>query len=243
MTVLANYYGYKFAPPFGRLTALLFSKLYADRIATAHIPKYVEHGKLLDIGCSYGAYISKMADYGWEVHGIEINNKATEYAKNVLGLKNIFNGFFEQYPGRENYFDVIHMSMALEHLHEPVQCLNRIYEFLKKGGQLIVSVPDISGFEAKLYGKYAYTLQVPQHLNHFTPTTITKMLQKCGFTVEKIVHQSAAKDLIESANYLKNKTLYKILSMKVLKRIIIKPMMFLLAKVGKTSRMSVYARK
>lgn len=242
-TILANYYGYNLQSPFGKSLAFFLNKLLRRKLAVWHIPRYVEGGKLLDIGCSFGEYAARMSDYGWDVYGIEINKKAVEYAQNTLGLKNIYNGFFDEYQCQDNYFDAIHMSMALEHLHAPVQCLNRVYKFLKTSGQLIISVPDISGFEAKIYGKYAYMLHTPQHLSHFSSATIKAILNKAGFTVERIVHQSSAKDLIESARYLDNKMLYKILKSGPVKKIFVKPFIFLLSKCGKTSRMSIYAKK
>jgi 2-polyprenyl-3-methyl-5-hydroxy-6-metoxy-1,4-benzoquinol methylase len=242
-TVLANYYGYKFQPPFGKFCAFAFNKLYRSRLATSHIPCFVKGGKLLDIGCSWGQHMAKMARYGWDVYGIEINKKAVEYAQTTFDLKNIHNGFFDDYKCPDDFFDVIHMSMVLEHIHEPLQCLQRINKLLKKGGQLIISVPDISGFEANIYGKYVRTLHVPQHLNHFTPKTIKAILNKAGFKVEKIVHQSAAKDLTESAKYLDNKLLYKILNSSIVKKGLARPFVFLLSKIGKTSRMSIYAVK
>ena len=243
ITILANYYSYKIKAPFGAFVAFLFKKLFSRKLAVSHIPKFVDTGKLLDIGCSWGQYLSEMAYYGWDVYGIEINKKAIDYAKNTLGLKNICNGSFEEYQCQDNFFDVVHMSMAIEHLHDPIGCLNRIYKMLKKNGKLIISVPDISGFEAKLYGKFAYTLQAPQHLNHFTPATITAMLNKTGFHVEKIVHQNVAKDFVESAKYLDSKLLHNILKSTPIKKIFIKPLAFLLAVSGKTSRMSIYAGK
>jgi len=242
-TILAHYYSYKIKAPFGEFLAFLFKKLIGRKLAVSHISNYVEGGKLLDIGCSWGQYLSEMAYYGWDVYGIEINKKAVDHAKNVLGMKNIDNCSFEEYQCQDNFFDVIHMSMAVEHLHDPLGCLKRAHNLLKKNGKLIISVPDISGFEARIYGKIAYTLQAPQHLNHFTPGTITAMLNKSGFNVERIIHQSSGKDLIESAKYLDNKLLHNILKSPPIKKLFIKPFAFLLAKCGKTSRMSVYATK
>jgi len=242
-TVLSNYYGYEFESPFDGFSAFFLKMLFSRKLAVAHIPRFVAGGRLLDIGCSWGSYAFRMARYGWEVHGIEINKKAAEYAKNTLGLNNIFNGFFDEYKCSEDFFDVVHMSMALEHIHEPAECLNRVYKILKKGGQLIISVPDISGFEARIYGRYAHMLHVPQHLNHFSPATIKSMLNKIGFTVEKIVHQSSAKDLVASAQYLDNKLPYLVLKWSPIHKILVKPFVFLLSICEKTSRMSIYAEK
>ena len=242
-TIITHYYGYRFEPLYGRFVAFVFKSLFSQKLAAAHIPYYIPAGKLLDIGCSWGSFLSRMASYGWDVYGIETNEKAADYAKNTSGLQNIFNGFFEDYKCPDDFFNVVQMSMVLEHLHEPQKCLERVYKIMKKGGQLILSVPDITGFEVKLYGKYTYTLHVPQHLNHFSPATITDLLNRTGFEVERIVHQNFDKDMVASADYLNNKILAKILHIRLLRKTIIKSFVFLLSLLGKTGRMTVYARK
>jgi predicted SAM-dependent methyltransferase len=84
--------------------------------------------------------------------------------------------------------------MVLEHLYDPADALQRINKLLRSGGQFILSVPDITGFEARFFKDKCYTLQVPQHLSHFSPETITQFLQQAGFAVEEILHQKAKKD-------------------------------------------------
>ena len=242
-TVLAHFYNYNIKTAIPKSAAYILNKILNRKIKLAHIPNFVNDGSLLDIGCSSGLYLSRMAVYGWNVHGIELNKNASEHAKNKLGLKNIFNGSLEDYKGFDNFFDVVHMGMVLEHLHDPDKCLRLVYNLLKKNGQLIVSVPDISGFEARVYGKYAYMLHVPQHLCHFTPETVRKLMTNAGFTIKRIIHHNFDRDMVASAQYLEKKWLGKILSNICIRTFLVKPFVFGLGALGKTSRMSIYATK
>jgi SAM-dependent methyltransferase len=95
----------------------------------------------------------------------------------------------------EGSFDVIIMSMVLEHLSDPLSILRRVNRLLKPGGRLLLSVPNINGIEARLFGSYAYTLQVPTHLAHFTPKTLSRMLSEAGFDDLEVTYQGFHRDL------------------------------------------------
>ena len=242
-SILKYKYHYPLKTNTPKFFALLLGTLFKHRLDCAHIPSYKKNGVLLDIGCSWGNYLKKMYNLGWQVYGTEINSKACQFAKNELDLNNIYNGFFEDFSWGDNFFDVVHMSMVLEHLYEPNLILKKIHRCLKPNGLLIFSVPDISGFEAKLYKHYCYTLHVPQHLNHFSTKTITRFLSQNGFQILKIKHHNFDRDLVASAGYGKHRIIAKIFHNKVIRKTLIKSFVYLLSRFGKTSRMSIYVEK
>jgi 2-polyprenyl-3-methyl-5-hydroxy-6-metoxy-1,4-benzoquinol methylase len=241
-SVLSRRFGY----PLHRLTPLLDAlPAYAWRrkLRLAHVPHFVAKGRLLDIGCAWGGYLWRMQELGWEVHGIELNAEAARFAREELELANVRAGSFADLDYPEASFDVVHMSMVLEHLHDPAEALRRIHGLLRPGGQFILSVPDISGFEARLFKDKCYTLQVPQHLSHFSPETATRFLRGAGFSVEEILHQRAKRDFIQSAEYLDNKVLVRVLKHPLVRGAVLGPLVAVLAALGRTSRMSIFARK
>lgn len=241
-SVFARHFRY----PLHRLPLLLDvlpGLFWRKKLRLAHVPRFVANGRLLDIGCAWGGYLWRMQELGWEVHGIELNATAARFAREELGLAQVRSGSFADLDYPEAYFDVVHMSMVLEHLYDPADALQRINKLLRPGGQFILSVPDISGFEARLFKDKCYTLQVPQHLSHFSPETITRFLRQVGFAVEEILHQKAKKDFLQSAEYLENKLLARVLKNPLVKGVMLGPLTGILAALGKTSRMSVFARK
>lgn len=241
--VLKDHYGYEFDIAVNRAVTYILKVFFSRTISLQHIPRFVTGGRLLDIGCSWGGYLYRMKGFGWDVYGTELNGKAVEHAREQLGLANVRHGFFEDLSWDNDFFDAVNMSMVLEHLYDPLKCLQMIHSVIKKDGQLILSVPDISGFEARFYKEKCYSLHVPQHLYHFTPETITRLLEKAGFRVEKIVHQNFDRDLVASSGYLRNRLLFKILHNPVIRRTAVKAAVRLLSAFGMTSRMSVYARR
>ena len=241
--ILNIFYGYHLETKVNKLLAIIIFLLKKRQLEVSNIPTFKEDGKLLEIGSSYGYYLKDKELLGWEVYGIELNTKAVEYAKNELKIKNIQSNFFEEVKFQSNYFDVVNMNMVLEHVYNPNFVINKINNILKHNGELMISVPDISGFEANFYRQYAYTLQVPEHLHHFTPKTITKLLEDNGFIVEKIIHQNFDRDIVTSSGYMPNKKLAKFLHNKFIRKTFIKFFVSFLALVGKTSRMNIYARK
>lgn len=213
------------------------------RVKLTHIPQWVENGSLLDIGCAYGRYLSGMRELGWDVHGIELNQASVSFAQDKLGLENVRQGLIDNIELPQNYFDVIQGSMVLEHFHNPLEALKNMRNAIRSDGQLILSVPDFSGLEFQIFSRNCYALHIPQHLNHFTPDTIKKMLDLSGFRVEEIVHHHVDRDWVASMDlsggYLKS---MNILKNKVIRKTIVKPMVFIQGLLGLTSRMSVYAR-
>jgi len=241
--ILNIFYGYHLESKSNFLLASIVGFLKKRQIETSHMPRYIKNGKLLDIGCSYGSYLHKLNQLGWNVYGTEINEKAIAYAKKEFNLINIENNFFENTKFEDLSFDVINLNMVLEHMYDPHITMDMISKILKDKGQLILSVPDIKGFESSVYKQYAYGLQVPEHLHHYSPKTIKTLLSKHGFIIEKIVHHNFDRDLVASAGYMQNKRLSNFLKNKFIRTSVVKIFVWFLALIGKTSRMSIYAKK
>lgn len=242
-SILANQYGYPFKPFFPKEITAVFRVFFHKKLCLKFLPRYVENGKLLDIGCAWGGYLWRMKNLHWDVYGLEMNEKAAGYARDQLGLTGIFHGTVDDLELKRETFDAVNMSMVLEHVFSPTQTLEKVNDLLKPEGQLIVTTPDIAGFEAKVFGRYFYGVQSPQHLHHFTPRTMTMMLEKSGFAVEEIVHHRFDRDIVASASYLPNQILFKFLKNKIVRKTLVWIIINFLSLIGKSSRMTVYARK
>jgi 2-polyprenyl-3-methyl-5-hydroxy-6-metoxy-1,4-benzoquinol methylase len=67
------------------------------------------------------------------------------------------------------------VDCALEHLHNPSLALEKIHHLLRDGGSLILSVPDISSFEMRLFRDKCHLLHIPQ------PSFFESLLAKNAF--------------------------------------------------------------
>jgi SAM-dependent methyltransferase len=141
-------------------------------------------GRLLDIGCGTGHFLDVMKKAEWEVKGIEINDKAREYAVMSFGVEVINPGQISLLePGS---FDCITLWHVLEHFQDPLRYLSDISRLLKAEGTCIIALPNCSSYDAEYYGKFWAAFDVPRHLWHFSPFTFQLFAQKAGFTIRSV---------------------------------------------------------
>ena len=142
--------------------------------------------KVLDVGTSDGEflYYAKMA--GFIPFGVEPNKTTAEIA-NKNGL-HVFCGFLSDCNFEKNSFDVLRLGDVLEHSNNPKKLLYECRTFLKVGGLLIISIPNMDSLWAKstyYLKKYARlpwsVLTPPHHLLYFSKNNLDLFLKKEGF--------------------------------------------------------------
>jgi SAM-dependent methyltransferase len=137
-------------------------------------------GRLLDFGCGSGSYLWRMHQQGWKVLGVDRSESAVDYVRHELGLPAL-SGSLPHEELHDGYFDVITMWQSLEHVHAPMEVLRSARRLLAPGGKLIVAVPNIDSLPFRWFGPAWIGLDLPRHLSHFAPGTLTRMLQSTGF--------------------------------------------------------------
>ena len=137
----------------------------------------------LDIGCATGMLISWLKEKGWMVQGVDICRSSALYGIRERGL-NISIGTLESLKYKEENFSVIHCSHLIEHLTDPKAFLKEINRILKKDGYLILSTPNVDGFQAKLF-KEDWRSAIADHMYLFSKKTLKTLLKSTGFKVIK----------------------------------------------------------
>jgi SAM-dependent methyltransferase len=156
-------------------------------------------GRLLELGCSTGAFLAEMRSRGWQVRGVEMSKTASARAR-AHGL-DVHTGSVESAPDPDSPYDLVAAWMVLEHLHNPRLALAKSRDWTTVDGWLVLSVPDAATFELRLFGDAWYALQVPTHLHHFTPRTLERMLAAEGWTLRRVIHQRSLDNVIASLGY------------------------------------------
>lgn len=150
------------------------------------------HSDVLEVGCASGIQTRVLKDKkGCRVTGLEINPAAAEDAK--VFCEDMIVGSIEQLDLAqrlgEKKFDFIMFIDVLEHLTDPRAALNKVAPFLKTGGQLIASIPNIAHaaicwelahgrFDYQQYGLLDNT-----HIRFFTKKTIIKLFEEAGYQI------------------------------------------------------------
>ena len=137
-------------------------------------------GKLLDIGCGSGNFLSFMNKKNFNVFGVENNTTALEIcAKKKLKVYRSL----ESLPNKA--FDIISLWHVLEHLPQTEEVITKIHDLLTSKGVLIVAVPNFSSHDRMHYKHNWAALDVPRHLWHFTPEGLEEMFSSAGFKLLK----------------------------------------------------------
>jgi len=138
---------------------------------------------LLDVGCSYGAFLDGAKDYFKNCEGIEINKKTARITRSK-GFK-VYNKPIEKL-GITNAYDVIVVDQLLEHLYDLDSFMLSLKGALKKGGVLFISSPNLDSFGFKLFRKHHYQVCDMFHVNLFKIQTLKRLLEKHDFEINEI---------------------------------------------------------
>jgi 2-polyprenyl-3-methyl-5-hydroxy-6-metoxy-1,4-benzoquinol methylase len=206
-------------------------------------------GKMLEIGCASGSFLHQMAAKGWTVEGIEYSPDASKTARS-LGYM-IETGAVESIEKADDTYDLIVAWMVVEHLHDPLPSLAKMVRWCKPEGRLVISVPNFGVLEAKVFGPRWYALHAPNHLYHFDTRTISALLDKAGWRVERVFHHRTITNLIASIGYVLEDKGYKRLSKLCIDlaersgrvgAVLLFPFAWIWAALGQTGRITIWAK-
>lgn len=147
--------------------------------------KYAHGKKLLDIGCATGEYLHTCQKKGFDVFGVEPNQRAREIAfiNNGLNIEDL-EGLNTFRPGT---FDAISMWHVLEHVHDINERMVQIDRLLKQDGVAIIALPNFESYDATFYKDAWAAYDVPRHLFHFNRKSFSTLAEKHGFKIRKIL--------------------------------------------------------
>ena len=158
---------------------------------------------LLDCGCGDGLYYYFLSSFSsCQYYGLDLNFeniKINQANSNFLHAK-FYHGNILSLPYKDGTFDKIISSETVEHVDDDLQALKELYRVLKKGGTMLLTVPNHnypflwdpinrfletiahgfhfkSGFLAGLWN---------QHVRLYYPDEIMKVVENAGFIVEGV---------------------------------------------------------
>jgi SAM-dependent methyltransferase len=176
------------------------------------LEKHAPGKKLLDIGSGPGYFLKTGKDLGWDVTGFEPSADAAEYASKKLKVK-VINDFFGADKAKDlGKFDVVCLSLVLEHLPNPVGLLKEAKSVLKPGGVIfIISPNDYNPLQKVLNESLDFKpwwVSPEQHINYFDFESAQRLLKKLGFkTVEINTSYPMELFLLSGNNYIGNRIL------------------------------------
>lgn len=126
--------------------------------------------RLLEIGCARSVWLPYFAkEFGFEVYGIDYSEIGCKQAMQILSNERIKGeivcaDFFSAPGSMVKAFDVVVSFGVLEHFKDTVACIAAFSIFLKPGGLLITSVPNMLGLNGllqKIINRPIFDIHVP----------------------------------------------------------------------------------
>lgn len=139
---------------------------------------------ILDYGCGTGEFLNICQKAGFNVFGMEPDDKARAMAIKNYGLNvqppEVINAF------KSESFEVVTLWHVLEHIHRLKEFLSELKRILKSSGIAVIAVPNLTSIDAKIYKEFWAAYDVPRHLYHFSPKDIITLFSEFGFTLEEV---------------------------------------------------------
>jgi SAM-dependent methyltransferase len=150
-------------------------------------------GRLLDVGCSIGAFIELAGQAGWTATGVEIG-EATAASARENGL-DVRTGTLADVASQlePHSFSLITFWDVIEHLRDPRDELEIARGLLRPGGLLAAAMPNVGGWYprathrllARTTGAWEYP-ELPVHLYDFSPEPLRHLLANAGFVDARV---------------------------------------------------------
>ncbi|MCX5797445.1 MAG: class I SAM-dependent methyltransferase [Elusimicrobia bacterium] len=171
---------------FNRLFELL-TRLFRWRRARRISGQVPLLGPVLDVGCGRGIMLDSLRSLGYQAHGVELNAEAAWHARHRLGL-DVRTGGFQDLPEEAGRYQAVIFWHSLEHLPDPAEALARARRLLSPAGVLLLAVPNYDSWQARLFGRHWFHLDLPRHCFHFGPRSLQALLARHSFRVVRRDH-------------------------------------------------------
>ncbi len=137
--------------------------------------------KLVDVGAGYGTFCMEMVRNGHFAKVVAVEPSPDLAATcRERGLK-VLEAAIENVGLKDA--SVITAFEMIEHLFSPTDFLKVCHEGLAEGGLLIMTTPNIKGFDLMTLGAESENIGGPNHLQYFHPTSMVILLKRRGFQV------------------------------------------------------------
>lgn len=202
--------------------------------------------RVLDIGCGSGWMAERLQQQGAEAYGVDTSEAAIALASEKVDPSRLRCGTLASARFDTGFFDAAVAVHVLEHVEDPAAFAAEAHRILKDGGILLLRIPNLASWEARLAGEQWYHFDYPFHVAHYSPRAVTRLLEKCSFQDVRISF---------TVTEYRQTLLYSVLSavgiplpfwLKIVLlplQVVFMPLACLLALLGDSGTLEVIARK
>ncbi len=158
--------------------------------------------RVLDFGCGMGEFVGICRKQGLKVEGYDISKYSSRFVAKKYKVPTL-SGELTKNLYKLKSFDAICAFDVIEHMPNFKTAMKFFKGWLKPGGILVLTTPDIESWDSKLLGSFWYGFRkIPEHINYFSPKSFKILSKECGFEIKQIKQWGFAR----SINFILNKT-------------------------------------
>lgn len=141
--------------------------------------RYGLSGRLLDVGCASGIFLSEAIKKGWQCEGSERSESTAAQAR-VLSGAVVHAGILENATISSGPFPCVTAWEVIEHVIDPRAFFAALVTQVQPGGLLALSTPLINGIPARVMGAQFPMLTPPEHLSLFSRRSLGLLASEFG---------------------------------------------------------------
>lgn len=162
------------------------------------------HHKILDVGCGYGSFVTRLREKKYQAFGIDTGETEINYAQARVNDTAIFqNASALDLPFSDQSFDIVTLWNILEHVPDYKKVISEAKRVLKVGGRLFIECPNYAAFRQEAHYHVPWYPLLPRqiakkylikkgknpsffenHIYYCTHWGVLTALKKYGFKIE-----------------------------------------------------------
>ncbi len=147
----------------------------------AHLLK--AKSRALEIGCGSGFFLAYLKQWGFQnVVGVEPSKSAIDNAPKELQPHLKCADFHSLSKEELGKFDLVCLFQTIEHVINPQETINKIYDLLNPGGMIFIISHNEKALSASLLKDQSPIIDI-QHIYLFNKKTIGRLIEGTGFQI------------------------------------------------------------
>lgn len=149
---------------------------------------------VLELGCAYGFFGELILKNGNKYVGYDISEDSIKYANENFGKYFNSKNYLIDDIQKESFSDVF-MWDVIEHLVNPEEFIKKASFETKRNGRIYITTGDISAWLPKKQKAKWRMIHPPTHVHYFTKNSITRLLNKHGYEIERISYPPVSRSI------------------------------------------------
>lgn len=138
---------------------------------------------VLDYGCGTGHVLKILKQKGYSVQGFDLSPQIAAKARTFASVP-VASGQSKMKTYPPQTFDVITAFDVIEHVKNFPELLTYFATWLKPGGKLLLTTPNLDSWDHRLCGSHWYGFtKIPQHLVYFNRHSLDLVCRRAGLNI------------------------------------------------------------